>query len=348
VVLPPRRVIGLGAAPTAAQALAMSPAQLLAIIDTGWSAPGVSLQSQTNIQSLLDGQFANLKASWVTAENAKAKAMMQVAGAVLIATGVLAPFGVALEGLSAFAADIAKFFAQYTIDLSGPNQTCSPVNWPANFYYAANPPNVASATPIASLPPIAPIVPGTLRALLIPPLCQAFADVENCRLLDPNSTGSVAFMSNIWIASMVYAWNAGAVGFATDYFVPFIPSGPAVNNRWSGWGPGGGVTTRDWYQWGWPPPFVIPGQGKYAFQPLSQVPTSIADPSTEWKPGSQNAVGYPWSRIRANTPPFLNVIQKAGAVSGLAAAGVGIYAMATRQSFLSALKSIYAGATSWL
>jgi hypothetical protein len=325
-----------------ASALSLSPAQALALINSGW-APSVSVQSQLAIQSLMGGSFAASAGS----EPAAVKAGVVVAAGVLTSTIVLAPFATVLLAFNSALPAISKFLSQFTIDLSGPNQTCSPVLWPSNFYYAKNPPTTASGTPVASLPPISPIAPGTLSALLIPPLCQAFADVGNCRLLDPTAMGGVAFMSNVWIASMVHAWNSGAIGFATDYFVPYIPSGPAVDNYWTGWG-SGGVHTRDWNPWAWPPPFVIPGQGQYAFRPLSQVPASVADPSTEWQPGSGNPVGYPWSRIRANTPPFLNLVEQTIAGTAIVAGGIGIYAAVTRQSFGAVLKGMYSGATKWL
>ncbi len=90
--------------------------------------------------------------------------------------------------------------------------------------------------------------------------------------------------------------------------------------------------------------------GDDASDPYGEKAKSVADPATEWVPNMPLSGGLPtyrWSRIRANTPPFLNVAQKAGAGVGIAAAGVGIYAAVTGQSFVGALKTLYSGAARW-
>jgi hypothetical protein len=194
-----------------------------------------------------------------------------------------------------------------------------------------------------------PIAPNSLASLVIPVLCQGYYQIEQCTPVDkPSEMSWVGPASNLVIASLAALWNSQTSGAMIDYFVPYVPSGPEAGRGWGGWN-GYGAIFNDGHPWSEKPPFVYPGQAQYAFQPLSQVPTSIADPSTEWGVGFTDpaAPGGYWSRISAKSGLWKNEMDRAltdvawvgGAIAALAL-GVGIYAFVKKRNYFQVVRSI--------
>ena len=368
--LPPRRV-GLGA-PTRAsfgQIAAMCPSEILALIQSGGGVPvaskdGVSLSAAA--QTLSATTIADAEA----ASTAVGVQFARTAGSVVgDLAGLTSAVGSAAGSIVALGDQLGTTIGGF-IGLHGPNVECrKPVNWPARWYYSQAPPSDTSAASQKAAESLFPIAPHSLAAMLIPPLCQAFATFENC------APSPIAAASNLFIASSVNLWNWGAIGPSVDYFVPFVPSTVYAYYGWQGWGTsgsaggqqvwggGGDIYSGDTGLFGgqatvlsyeWPPPFVIPGQAKYAFQPLSAVPQSVANPATEYVPGTDlkafNATGkfafasppgYAWSRIRANSGPFVTtggkVLLGAAATAALTFTIAGAVAIAKGKTVFEVL-----------
>jgi hypothetical protein len=366
-----------------------SPAEVLAMLQAP-GAPSLTGGQASSVQALLDGKFeANIATAQKTAD-AQNQKIMQATGAAMLAVGTqtgavpLQVAGVVVELFSLVAAPFAKFMDSLTLHFGPTGIQCHSVDWPAALYYSAdamawpagaqnvNPRPKPLANGLNQLPP------GSLAALVIPPLCKTFADLENCQqpgcigcpdgggYANPTSMAPFAPSSNVLIAMLVNLWNKGAVGDWIDYFVPFVPSGPYVAIGWPGWNGGGVVqntTSLAIAAGGWfplPPPFILPLQARYAFQPLSSVPANVADPSLEYQPWpagtsptdphidpySGGKPGFQWSRIRAKTGPFVagsigeKVIVGAGAAAGLSVAAALVYAWKTGKSLSTVIELV--------
>jgi hypothetical protein len=197
-----------------------------------------------------------------------------------------------------------------------------------------------------------PIQPKSLAALIIPVLCQGYFQVEQCVPIDrPSQMAWIGPASNLVIASLAALWNSQVVGPSIDYFVPYVPSGSEAGRGWGGWN-GYGAIFNDGNPWQEKPPFVIPGQAQYAFQPLSQVPQSVAVPSQEFgQPGftygaDGNPPGAMWSRISCKSGvwigsnPALDTVMWIGGAAAALALGIGIYSLAKKKNFFTVARSI--------
>jgi len=299
----------------------LSPGQILAKMQK----LGISPPSSAAMTAGIDAADAIAAAKWQTelasdanAGQNRARNATKIAGAALVATGVLAPFGLLMEAYSLIPNSFFQALTQSGLNLSGPQIMCS---------------RAAEASPYPLLTPgqlySSPIAPRSLASVLIPVLCQGFFDVEQCRQLDPGALGWAAAASNLTIASIASLWNAKAAGYMVDYFVPYVPSGTDIAHGFGVWA-GKGLRHAGWSPWLAPPPFVIPGQAQYAFWPLASVPASVADPSTEFRtsdgsPGSAPA-GYPWSRITARAGPLPTATQRTVSTVAKVAVGAGLAA----------------------
>ena len=261
----------------------------------------------------------------------------------LASTGILAP-AAALVSVFTQGGVIKAFgeanYAFTHLDFNGPHIKCS-----AASGAGLNSPSQLHGEPI---PPL------SLASLVIPILCQAFYDVEQCWELVAGSMSWAAIASNIAIASIANLWNGVTPGPRIDYFVPYVPcSGMAyqtvsnvvtgemktvdcLTQGWGGWN-GLGLRNSDMGPWAEPPPFVVTGQSKYAFMPLSQVPASVADPATEYPDvdrgvwnGDQSwqQPGWTWSRISCNTGPLPTATQQVLGTTAKIAVGAGVLAVA--------------------
>jgi hypothetical protein len=156
-----------------------------------------------------------------------------------------------------------------------------------------------SLSGISTTPPT-----GTLAGLIVPAYGKAFLDLWNCNTFN-HIPRSVPFGFQVLAGPLLQMWNKNTSGALIDYFVPCINASDWPM-RWANFGvsgplgSGGGPGSNLVYG-----PFLfgngtapgpggehIQAQGAYAFQPLSQVPASVADPSFE---------GLTWMRIAANS-----------------------------------------------
>lgn len=197
-----------------------------------------------------------------------------------------------------------------------------------------------------------PIQPKSLAALIIPVLCQGYYQIEQCVPIDrPSQMAWIGPASNLVIASLAALWNSQVIGPSVDYFVPYVPSGSEAGRGWGGWN-GYGAIFNDGHPWLEKPPFVIPGQAQYAFQPLSQVPQSVAVPSQEFgQPGftygaDGNPPGAMWSRISCKSGIWvgpnlaLDTVMWIGGAAAALALGIGIYSLAKKKNFFQVARSI--------
>ena len=347
------RSVGLGAPQqvTLDKLAAMSPAQILAVIQSGG---GIGLATADGVSLAKLQQAAQGK--WLTDAQAKdSAAALQFFRTVGTIGG--SAIGMPELGLAAgvFEQVGAGLTSQWNklVGFHGPEPECkNGVAWTAQQYFSAAAAQGSATPPANGLPAAAALEPGSLAALIVPSLCQAYAKFEQC---SQTGQAAIAIASNIFIASTVNAWNKGAVGLPVDYFVPYVPCNADAFTGWpNGWQDGGWQVwaSNGWLggesssgSWQLPPPFVVPGQAQYAFRPLSEVPASVADPSTEFAPGQARAFtggqpqtvdplansgplqpGYQWSRIRANSGPFVTSAGKvvlAATITSAAVFGIG-------------------------
>ena len=324
-----------------------------------WAAnqpPGVILQAieSYGINPLLNSNLANgvdaaRNMAWNAslsagqAANAKqAKNIELTVAAAMGATGVLAPMGVALAAFSQFqfssagsafvkawtsgtSGDIIGFLLTGGLNflsISGGGVSCKPAG------QAKGAPPLLDPSQLYDFP----IQPQSLASLIIPTLCHAWLQFENCEGF--NNTGSISWMvptSNVVIASIAHLWNQNTSGPRIDYFAPYVPSGPSmINQGWGGWN-GYGVINSAQTQWAFKPPFVAQYQAQYAYKPLSMVPTSIANPATENITSADGGIygpGGAWSRISANAGPMATPLEAGFATAAWCLVALGAAAMA--------------------
>jgi hypothetical protein len=291
-----------------------------------------ALQAANNLQTLA------AETDEITAQK-NSKMRMQVVSAALYSTGVLAPAGLAVSLFSAL--------PLHAISMAWPTLRVGPTG---NLEIVSGPPITCSSPGNLTSPNLLHgdyVAPRSLASLVIPVLCEAFYDIERCWELVPTSMSWAAIASNIAIASIANLWNSVSYGSKIDYFVPYVPCsgmaashGDATNDPitqgWGGWN-GAGLRNKDMGPWDKPPPFVVTGQGKYAFWPLSMVPKDVADPATEY-PNVDRGVwtgnsswqqpGWKWSRLSANAGPLPTVMQKTLDTTVKVAGAAGVAAVA--------------------
>ena len=323
-------------------AKAQSPGIILKKLETS-SFSGKSLsgavQAANDISSeSVSDQLTQTKREWAIAAKA------------LYSTGVLAPAGLAVSIAASLPNDVLKAFGQAnyafsTLNFNGPSVKCSAAS------------GAGLSTPAQLHGDY--VAPRSLASLVIPVLTKAFFDIEQCWELVPGSMSWAAIASNIAIASIANMWNGISYGNRIDYFVPYVPSSglayttaangitaavkivDPLTQGWGGWN-GKGLRNSDMGPWAEPPPFVVAGQAKYAFWPLSMVPKDVADPATEY-PNVDRGVwngdqswqqpGWKWSRLSANEGPLLTVTEQV--LGTTAKVAVGASALAVAAPFLA-------------
>jgi hypothetical protein len=217
--------------------------------------------------------------------------------------------------------------------------TCnSSDNWTAQ--------GVLATSGVLSFPPA-----GTFAGLVVPALGKAYADQQNCNAFN-GVPGALPWEWTLTLGPLLRMWNGAAGGTLIEYFVPRI-------NMYD-W-PGGPLPTEFVYDYSSNSsycvagPFCFPEQGPYAFQPLSQVPVTDADNKAIADPAGE---GVRWIRVAANSGPVkpslvaastvatsmstgAKVAMGAAIVGASAAAGVGVYALATKQGYGSAWSRLW-------
>jgi hypothetical protein len=226
----------------------------------------VSIASNKNFLSDLDGD------NGPSAQNAAREELVGTISSICVATGVLAPIGVAIEALDLLGD------AAYAISCWLFPNSCRLGCFPGKVW--------TTSDIVSEYPPI-PTVAGSYQDFM----CKAlFADttIFANKCVSPGQNEAMGY--NLYVALLTQAWNQAATGTLVDCFVPLVadvtknplppltPWAPPSQTEWTNAQGQNFPASLDVYPNAGLFPFLYVDQASFAFLPMTQVPLGVLVP----------------------------------------------------------------------